>query len=289
VTTPPLSQPADHGQAPAIGLRRRLTVGALMALGIVGGLALVARQGGSPFFDGVAYYVVDLSHLYEYARVSLLAYGAYRYSPILAQLIDPFGALPLVVFIAGWTMLLFAALAYTGGRRWWVLLGIPFVILELYAGNVHLLIALAVVVGFRFPGAWAFIALTKITPFLGVTWFAFRREWRSLAIAIGTTALIVAVGVALAPGLWREWFDSLTFSAGQPSLGIGGPLLLRGPIALILIAWAAPRDKRWLLPVAVVLLLPNIWLHSLSILAASVALWPGFRLPFRAQAAPTTT
>ena len=36
------------------------------------------------------------------------------------------------------------------------LLAFPPVAIELYHGNIHLLIAVAIVLGFRFPAAWAF-------------------------------------------------------------------------------------------------------------------------------------
>ena len=50
----------------------------------------------------------------------------------------------------------------------------------------------------RHPAAWAFPLLTKVTTGVGVLWFAFRRDWRSLGIAIGATAVIVlAIEVAL--------------------------------------------------------------------------------------------
>ena len=41
---------------------------------------------------------------------------------------------------------------------------IPAVAIELNAANINLLIVAAVLVGFRYPWAWAFIALTKVTP-----------------------------------------------------------------------------------------------------------------------------
>lgn len=269
----------------AVHRHPRMTAAVAWVLGFVAGLGLVAQQGGQPFYDAICYYVIDLDHLYAIAAVSMQAYGAWRYAPILAQLMDPLGALPLEVFLVGWTLLLLLVLAWMGGRRWWLLLGVPFVVLELYAGNIHLLIAAGIVAGFRRPGVWAFMALTKVTPFAGTLWFAFRREWRDLAFAWGCTVLVVALGVLIAPNLWREWLDSLVSSAGQPSLGLGGPLVVRLPLAMVLLAWAAPRDQRWALPVAVVLCLPNIWLHSLSILAASIALWPGFRRPIRSPQA----
>ena len=64
---------------------------------------------------------------------------------------------------------------------------------EILIGNIHLLLAAAIVLGFRWPGTWAFVLLTKVTPGVGLLWFAVRREWRSLGIALGATAAIVAV------------------------------------------------------------------------------------------------
>ena len=97
-------------------------------------------------------------------------------------------------------------LVWLGGRSVRVLwlLALPPVAFELYHGNVHLWIASAIVLGFRYPWTWAFVLLTKVTPGLGLVWFAARREWRSLAIALGVTAAIVAVSlVARPPALVR--------------------------------------------------------------------------------------
>ena len=52
-------------------------------------------------------------------------------------------------------------------------------------------IAAAIVIGFRWPAAWSLVLLTKITPGIGLLWFAVRREWRSLAIALGAVIMIV--------------------------------------------------------------------------------------------------
>ena len=47
--------------------------------------------------------------------------------------------------------------------------------------------AAAIALGFRYPAAWSFLLLTKVTPGIGLVWFAVRREWRPLAIALGFT------------------------------------------------------------------------------------------------------
>ena len=61
---------------------------------------------------------------------------------------------------------------------------------ELYLGNVHILIAVAILLGFKHPWTWAFVLLTKTTCGVGLLWFVVRREWRSLWIALGATAFL---------------------------------------------------------------------------------------------------
>jgi len=43
------------------------------------------------------------------------------------------------------------------------------------------LLAVAIAVGFRYPAAWALVLITKVTPGIGLVWFAVRREWCPLA------------------------------------------------------------------------------------------------------------
>jgi hypothetical protein len=50
-------------------------------------------------------------------------------------------------------------------------------------------------------------------------------------------------------------------------------LLPRLILAIAIVAAAAWTNRRWLLPVAVVLALPVVWLNSLAVLAAAVPLW----------------
>ncbi len=50
------------------------------------------------------------------------------------------------------------------------------------------------------------------------------------------------------------------------------PLLLRLPVAAVVITWAALGDRRWALPIGVLLAMPVIWWGSFALLTASVAL-----------------
>ena len=140
---------------------------------------------------------------------------------------------------------------------------------------------MAIVVGFRWPAAWALMFLTKVTPGVGVIWFLVRREWRSLAIALGTTAAIAAVSYLLDPAAWRQWIELLrsdASGAGNAAFTTVGwyvPIALapRLAAALLVTAVAGLTSRRWLLPVAVALAMPVLWANALAVLAACVPLW----------------
>src|SRR6476659_5730900 len=133
---------------------------------------------------------------------------AYVYSPAFLQLVTPLTQLPWQAFMAVWTALLIAAARFlTGPRLLAAGLLFPFTAMEIAGGNVSLLLAAAIVLGFRWPWTWSLVLLTKITPGIGLLWLAVRREWRNLAIALAGTAAIVAVSFVLLPDQWRSWVD----------------------------------------------------------------------------------
>ena len=149
------------------------------------------------------------------------------------------------------------------------------VAIDIWYGNIHLLMALAIVLGFRYPAAWSLLLLTKITPGVGLLWFAFRREWRSLAVALGATAAIAAVSFLLAPGLWQEWVEQLQRSSTRPpQFGIfpDAPARVRLIPAALLVAWGALTNRAWTVPVAATLALPVLWFNGLAMLAAVMPL-----------------
>jgi hypothetical protein len=51
------------------------------------------------------------------------------------------------------------------------------------------------------------------------------------------------------------------------------PLAVRLPIALVVVGVAGWKNWSWLLPIGVMLALPNVWTSSLALLAGSAALW----------------
>lgn len=224
--------------------------------------------------DAYAYWATRDGGLYEGSGAGVI--GAYVYSPAFAQILAPLALLPWPVFVTLWT-------ALNMGIVWWLLgrwslpammfLPIPF---EIVSGNVHLLYAAAIVVGFRASAAWALPILTKVTPGIGLVWFAVRREWRALGTAIAVTAVIVALSFALDPAAWRTWIGIVSTSSSTPAtVGWFLPvsLVVRLPVAIVVAVVAAASGRAWLLPVAVTLALPVLWLNSLAILAACVPLW----------------
>jgi hypothetical protein len=233
----------------------------LIALGVV---------GGGP--DGIAYWQNRLPQPYPGS-----GYGgeaAFYYSPAFAQIMAPFTALPWPVFHAGLIAANLGALWWMLGRWSAVALLFPPVAIELFSANINLLIAAAIVLGFRRPAAWAFPILTKVAPGVGLLWFVLRKEWRNLATALGATALISVGSFVLAPDLWRQWIGLLASSVGQatPDLAIDMPLVARLPVAIVLLAWGALTDRRWVVPVTAALAMPILWPAQLSLLVACVPL-----------------
>lgn len=205
---------------------------------------------------------------------------AYVYSPAFLQLVTPLTALPWQAFVAAWTAVLLVAVRFLTGPRL-LLAGLlfPFTAMEVAGGNVSLLLAAAIVLGFRWPWTWSLVLLTKITPGIGLLWFAARREWGRLAIALGATAAIVAVSYVVAPQLWADWVAVVQANLASGRTGTWAslpvPFWIRGPIAVAIVVWGARTDRAWTVPVASMLALPALWYGGLSMLLAVIPLLPG--------------
>jgi hypothetical protein len=203
---------------------------------------------------------------------------AYPYSPAFLQLLEPIRLLGQLLgwqaFMAAWAAILFAALVYMTGPRL-ILLGLAlFGLMEIWGGNIELLVALAIVLGFRWPATWSFVLLTKITPGIGLLWFVVRREWTSLAIALGATAAVVVASFMLMPDAWRTWPQVLANNVGKNGTwaAVPIPFVIRLPFALLLVVWGARKNHRWTVPVSAMLALPALWYGGLSILIATLPL-----------------
>jgi hypothetical protein len=265
----------DALMARAPATRRRVLRDGAVVAGLIFAaylFVIIAPQAGTVGFDAFAYWSVDPADPYALTAGEL---GAFPYSPVAVRFFAPFGALDWLTFLWLWLAALVATVVWLGWRAALAVLAFPPVALELYHGNVHLLIAAAIALGFRYPALWAVPLLTKVTPGIGLVWFAVRREWGSLAIALGVTGALVAVSVAVDGELWVEWRESLlaTGSGAAPVLQpqIPVPLWIRLPAALLIVVWGARTDRPWTVPVAATLAVPILWPSALAILAA---LWP---------------
>jgi len=251
--------------------RRRAVRDGLMVAGLIFAaylFVIVAPSEQTVGFDAWAYWSLNVEHPYRLAAGAL---GAFPYSPVIARLFAPAGLLAWPTFLFLWLAILLATALWLGWRRSLLVLALPPVTVDLYHGNIHLLMAAAIAFGFRYPAAWAFILLTKITPGVGLLWFAVRREWRRLGIALGVTAVIVAGSLVLDGRLWVEWVTEgllpvLGRPIGQPAIPL--PLWLRLPAAAALVIWGARTDRRWTVPASAAIALPVMWFAGLSILAA---------------------
>ena len=231
--------------------------------------------------DAHAYWAVDVANPY---RLPAGTPDAFLYSPPFVYVFGVLQSLPWPLFHALWLGVTLAALVWLAQEWTLPMLALPPVFNEVFFGNINLLIAVAVVIGLRRPAVWAFVLLSKVTPGIGVVWFAARAEWRRLAIAVGVTAAIVAASFAATPDLWFEWVDSLRTSSLAPpsSDSIAIPLVPRLGVALLMLIWAGRRDRLWVLPIAVTLAIPVLWSASLSILVALVPiLRPGIHRRLR--------
>ena len=262
VTTPTRSSPLRR----AVG-DGAVIAGLLFAAYLFVVVAPVARTVG---FDAFAYWNVNPADPYQ---IGVGGLGAFNYSPPIARLFAPFGALEWPTFLWLWLALLVGNIIWLGRRGVRViwLLALPPVALEVYHGNIHLWIAAAIALGFRYPWTWGFVLLTKVTPGVGLLWFAVRREWRALAIALGVTGVIVALSLALEGQLWMDWFAFLGSTPEGGSVAqfqIPIPLWIRLPAAIVLVVWGARTDRRWTVVVGATLALPVLWVSGFAICAA---------------------
>lgn len=249
---------------------------AFLGLSLVGAVIVVALvlNPDAHGLDARGYWAFDPSDPYREAVGNLNAVTAFRYAPPVALAFMLLQALSWPAFITLWTVVCVLALVYLSGRWALALAALYPVAMELSAGNVNLLIGAAVLAGFRWPAAWSFVLLTKITPGVGLFWFVVRREWAALArVAAATAALSVASWV-IAPALWPQWIAALRSMIGLEPEGLHLPVPL--PVRIVaagaLIAWGARTDRRWTVLVGATFALPSIWLASLSPLAGLVGL-----------------
>ena len=216
----------------------------------------------------------------------------YVYSPAFAQAFWPLMQLPWPIVNGLWAALQLAALVWMLGPIG-ALVAIAFPIPYLphsgtavYAtinnGNPMILTAAAITLGLtRWPGGFAYVLLTKVSAGIGILYFAIRRQWRALGMAVGVTALIIAVSALFAPGLWVDWgsllFGAVSRSGGSEALAkeifMPVPLAVRGLIGVGVVVLASLRGWSWAVPIGCFLALPDIHLGGFAVLTAVPAVW----------------
>lgn len=237
----------------------------------------LARASGLawPFAaDFHAYWVADLNSLYTGAFSS--GSDAFLYSPLFAQVTEPLRWLPYDFALGLWTLAELLSLVYLAGP-WAIPLMLPLAP-EWLNGNVHLIMAAAVVIGLRrHPAGWVVPTFTKLSPAIGLGWFALRGEWRTFAQALAIVGALAAVSFALAPGLWFDWMrllvDNIGVGSAPPHLGGHSrvPILVRLPVALALLAWGARTGRSWTVPLACGIAMPVLWISAA--IAFALAAW----------------
>ena len=243
--------------------RRRAVRDALTLIGFVGvGFLFVEAvvQGGGA--DTGAFWGIHLDSLY--GGLAWLQNGAHIYSPAFYELLLPLSALPFNIFVAAWAAIMLAALVWMVRPGPWLGVAVMWVAVvgEIQGGNIHMLMAAAIVASFRYPEAWVLVLLSKVVPGVGVLWFPLRREWRQLLRAGLGTLVVAGVSFAIAPGLWFDWINLLTglspYASQQATTVLGMSLAPRVAIALVVLVWGARTDRRWVVPVVAVLASPLV-------------------------------
>jgi hypothetical protein len=261
----------------------RRAAAAMIGLGIGFGVSQVL--GFTPHaFDAGAYWAARPGALYQPDWGEVSGRAPFLYSPAFADVLEPLKGLPELVFTGLWQFLLFTILGLVLGV--WGLIavgagfaamllgihGVDVVLAEVGHGNIHVLLGAVALFGIRFPALWSFALLTKVTPGVGIVWFAARREWRNLAVVIAVTAAIAGVSFLARPDDWFDWVDLLRANANwvAPYWVFPVPLPIRLAMSVALIWWGARSDRPWVLPVAVAWAIPVAYIAILVVLVFAV-------------------
>ena len=238
-------------------------LGALLALFY---WRLLTETGGLPV-DMQWYWQADPHNLYPHPE--LLQQNGYNYSPAFEIVVGWGRVLPFETFVAIWRAVLLGALVWLAGPFTIPVLLLFPVASEINAGNIQILLALAIVLAVRggaWSAAWAFPLLTKVTPGVGILWFLLRRQWRDLAIGVITTMAIAVVTMILWPERWLGWLQLLTSGTPPPLPPFNLPFPPRFALAVVTVGIAAWRGWKWPLVVAGTLALPAFYTLSPSML-----------------------
>ncbi len=151
------------------------------------------------------------------------------------------------------------------------------VAVELWYRNVHLVLAVLIVLALRrAPWLFAVAAAIKVAPVLGILYLAVRGRWRDAFLAAAVGGVILLVSVLASPDLWRSFIDTVLVTG--PSMGaslVPVPFPVRAVIGVVLAVVAGRIPERWgepLLVLAIVVANPTLWATVFSMLVAIVPL-----------------
>ena len=241
---------------------RRVARDGLVLVGIVAAVTywLYLTTGGGLPVDVHYYWAADPHNLYPHPEAG--EGNGYNYSPAFEFVVGWWRGIPFETFAAIWRAILLVMLVWLAGPFTLpIMLTVP-VASEINAANIQIPLALAVVLGFRWPATWAFVVLTKLTPGIGLLWFVLRREWRRLVIAAAVTTGIAAVSFVLMPDAWFGYVRLLT---GEPAPAVAPYYLsfwTRLPVAIVLIVVGAWRGWRWPVVAGATVALPVYYITS---------------------------
>jgi hypothetical protein len=283
-----------------IGARRFPSIGMVILAAIGASLGvIVAVTEWRHFNDEHAYWLAGVrlatgQPLYDPTAASNTPF-AYWYPPPLAQLLAPLTQVVSAdVFSVLWTVLLLGCLWWLGGRDVLVALALVAflpVAVELRVRNVHLLMAVLVVLALRRSwGFWIPATAIKITPVLGCAYLVAAGRWRDAAKVAVVGAAVLALSFVLGPGAWWEFIDVVGARAGTDGGSLVPiPFAIRFAVGAGLAVWggrlvaragdrpgSGTGDRRLgeaLLVVALTIANPTLWATAFSILVAIVPLW----------------
>jgi hypothetical protein len=259
----------------------------LVLLAAIGGLLLlvVATTSWQVGSDEQAYWqaarrLAAGQPLYDAAAAPNMPF-AYWYPPPLAQVLVPFTSLITAdVFSVAWTVLLLGCLWWLGGRNILVALAlIAFlpVAVELRTRNVHLILAVLVVLALR--RSWVFwvpAAALKIAPVLGAVYLMAAGRVREALWVTLLGAAVLVISVALAPGAWMDFLGVVGARAGADGgalIAIPYPMRFgAGAVLAGLGGRIGGHTGEVLLVIGLTIANPTLWVAALSILAAVVPL-----------------
>ena len=234
--------------------------------------------------DELAYWLaakrlLESMPLYDPHAASQTPY-AYWYPPIVAQVLTPLTVLPGSVYSGLYTLVMLGCLWWLAGRNILIALAMcafPPIAVEFMSRNVHLIIAVILVLGLRRWGGWFAIgAAIKLAPVLGIPYLALRGRVREAVVASAFGAVLLVVSIVLGPHLWLEFLDVLAARGpGDASTLLPIPYAARlatGIVLMIVSARIRPRIGEPLFVVAVTVAMPTLWLTAFSTLAAIVPL-----------------